>query len=446
MNGRVVDGGQCGAYAVAHCVGGQCHPHIVYHLGKVVTLQVVRVDEALQAGYKLPVVLLPGVTPLHLAQCSQSRQFHILHLLECFDILRPQVGLCTDDVPLLVGGETVWHGFVAVHMLQGQIATDGLGLVRLVGTLVVVEVQIGVGRHDNLVLQACRLNAAALAAPRHDGGVGGESALERLVPPNHLAAKLVEVLLGMAYEKTLQAFLGRVAAVGLQVFRCNARLTLRAALPHGFRTLVAAYVYILRREECHHLVKHIVDEMERFVIAHTQHTVRHAPLLPHLVGPSGAAQFGVGGQGGLHVAGHVNLGYDGDVAFGSVAHNVLDVLLCVIPAIGCAVILAAVVSDDGLGASCANLGQERILLYFDAPPLVVGQMPMETVDVVQRQYVDKTSHRVGRHKVARHVEVGPAVAEAWPVVYLGGWYQHLLRHTGGQGFAQRLHAVKATGG
>ena len=49
-------------------------------------------------------------------------------------------------------------------------------------------------------------------------------------------------------------------------------------------------------------------------------------------------------------------------------------------------------ADDGLVALGTNLGEQRIFLYLDAPSLVVGEMPMEAVDIVQREHVDKLAY------------------------------------------------------
>ena len=47
-------------------------------------------------------------------------------------------------------------------------------------------------------------------------------------------------------------------------------------------------------------------------------------------------------------------------------------------------------------------------------------MPVEGVDIVEREHVDKLLHRVGREEVTRHIEVRAAVAEAGRVVDSGG--------------------------
>ena len=101
-------------------------------------------------------------------------------------------------------------------------------------------------------------------------------------------------------------------------------------------------------------------------------------------------------------------------------------------------------TDNGLLALGANLGEQRIFLYLDAPSLVVGEMPMEAVDIVQGEHVDKLAYGIGSYEMARHVEVGSAIGEAWRVSDMNGWYAHLcsLAVAEWQRLAQSLDTVE----
>ena len=114
---------------------------------------------------------------------------------------------------------------------------------------------------------------------------------------------------------------------------------------------------------------------------------------------------------------------------------------------GLAVILARVVSYDRLGAVCAHGGEFRVFLDFDAPALVVGQVPVEAIDVVQSEHVDEALHGVEGHEMARHVKVRTAIGEARRIGNLAGRYFYALssRLQHGQSLAQCLHAVEQPG-
>ena len=131
-------------------------------------------------------------------------------------------------------------------------------------------------------------------------------------------------------------------------------------------------MYVLRREESHNLFQHVVDEFHCLVVAGAEHVVRHAPHLPNLVRTAGATQFWISRKGCLHVSRQVDFGHNCDVAVGSILHDVANLLLCVEASVRLAVILARIVADYGLCALRTNLGEQRILLYLDAPALVIG--------------------------------------------------------------------------
>src|SRR5207302_11020816 len=57
---------------------------------------------------------------------------------------------------------------------------------------------------------------------------------------------------------------------------------------------------------------------------------------------------------------------------------------------------------------------------LDAPALVLGEMPMEDIELVQREKIDVLEHELLRHEVASNVEVAPAPAEARSILDLDG--------------------------
>ena len=202
-------------------------------------------------------------------------------------------------------------------------------------------------------------------------------------------------------------------------------------------------MYVLGGEEVADLVEHVLDKLIGLGIAATEDVAVHAPVVAHLVGTAGAAQFGIGGKCCQHVAGHVYLGDDGDIAVGSILHDVAHLLLGIEATIAHVVVYIGVASHGGTAAPCAHLGQTGIFLDFDVPSLVFGEMPVEAVHVVQRQHINILLDKVGREEVARAVEVHAAIGEAGCVVDDHGGQSHLFglgQH--GQTLAQGLYAVE----
>src|SRR2546427_2098326 len=62
-------------------------------------------------------------------------------------------------------------------------------------------------------------------------------------------------------------------------------------------------------------------------------------------------------------------------------------------------------TDERLTAPPAHLGETRVLLDLEAPPLVVGQVPVEAVELTERREIDVLLHELLRHEVTGHVEV-----------------------------------------
>ena len=149
-------------------------------------------------------------------------------------------------------------------------------------------------------------------------------------------------------------------------------------------------MYVLRREHLDDLAQHVLDERKGSVVAGAEHVVRYSPHFPNLVRAACTAIFRVCCKSCLHVAGKVNLRDYRYVALCCILNNLAALLLCVEErTVVFAVILGAVASDDSLIALCSDGSQLWVLLYLDAPTLVIGQVPVEAVEVVEREHVNE---------------------------------------------------------
>ena len=104
-------------------------------------------------------------------------------------------------------------------------------------------------------------------------------------------------------------------------------------------------------------------------------------------------------------------------------------------------------TDHGLSALTPHRSEARVALNFNAPALIVGEVPVKAVDVVQGEQVDEAFHAVDRHEVARHVEFHAAVAEARCIVHMrgrnaNGRFSFLSGVQVRKRFAQCLHTVE----
>ena len=150
------------------------------------------------------------------------------------------------------------------------------------------------------------------------------------------------------------------------------------------------------------------------------------------------------------MAGQVNLGNNRDVALGSIGNNLAHLLLGVVTGFWRVVVdgiigvgEADVLPDDGAGTYAGLLSKFWQSLHLEAPALVFRQMPMETVDAVKGEDVNKLLDKGHREEMAGTVEHRAAIAEAWRTAHPGVGEANLSRLVH-NAFAKRLDAIEHT--
>ena len=135
----------------------------------------------------------------------------------------------------------------------------------------------------------------------------------------------------------------------------------------------------------------------------------NAPARANLDWLPGDAQLGIGSDSRLGVAGHLDLGHDGDLPRSGVGHEVAELVLRVEAAVGGAIVALRVarVPDEGLAAPGPDAGQLRVPLDLHPPALIVGQVQVQAVELVQRQQVDQRADLRAGEEVPGGVEHHP---------------------------------------
>ena len=133
-------------------------------------------------------------------------------------------------------------------------------------------------------------------------------------------------------------------------------------------------------------------------------------------------------HGSQHVARHIYFGNHIDAALTGISHHIFYLFLSVESAVHLFAIYFAIAVGRHhhvgivpcFGASEANavllivsapstfLGEKRVALDFDAPSLVVGEMPVEFIEFVGSNYIDNALHLVDSEEVTRNVDVHAA--------------------------------------
>ncbi len=106
------------------------------------------------------------------------------------------------------------------------------------------------------------------------------------------------------------------------------------------------------------------------------------------------------------MSGHLDLRNDRDMARRGVGDQVTDLRLGVEATVGATVsdVGVEILREHGFLAPCANLGEQRVLLDFQTPTLVIGQVQLQSVQFVEREKIDELLDELGRVKPARHVQ------------------------------------------
>ena len=154
---------------------------------------------------------------------------------------------------------------------------------------------------------------------------------------------------------------------------------------------------------------------------------------------------------------HFDFGNNGDVQLLRVGHDLADILLRIEPAV--AAVLAVGRGRIGgqpkshAAAPRAHARQLRIFFDFDAPAVVVHEMPVERVELVHRHHLKQLFHLGLRKKMTADVQHQPAPAEARRVgdLHAGNLPVEILHDAGRKDFRRQelqqcLRAVKQAGG
>ena len=194
-------------------------------------------------------------------------------------------------------------------------------------------------------------------------------------------------------------------------------------------------------EQLDHFRQHVLQELEGAFLDVEQGGV-DAPFVEHVDLLAGHAEFRIRGHRGLRMPGGVDLRDDGDVAFRCIAHHVADLVLGVVAAIRTRFPVAAHAAIARGNAAAADLGQLRISLDLDAPALVVGQVPVEGVELVQRHRVEQLLDFIHGLEMARRIQHQSAPGEARRVVDMHGGNAKAVFRVRRQQLPKRHRAVE----
>ena len=202
-------------------------------------------------------------------------------------------------------------------------------------------------------------------------------------------------------------------------------------------------MHILVGEQFDDLGEHLLDETEGPFASGAIDVLLDAPEVADPVAAPAARQFGIGRNGGHGVPRHLDLGNDINLPGGGIGHDPADIALR---------IEAPVDGAVGLGANAPELRQTGIFPDLNGPELVVGQVPVELVQLVHGHHVQQLLDLLHRAEMTARIEHHPAIGHPGRIAYLHAGDRKLhagnrrrALDPGGQQLHERLHAVEDAG-
>ena len=276
--------------------------------------------------------------------------------------------------------------------------------------------------HDHLTafVNILRCKFVALRRPiLADYGFVEIPSLKCLIPYDQTLALLLEMSGDAVVEQSLQ-FLYILEAV---LF--DGLLAVWAGLPLVLRGFVTADVEIGSGEEGRDFINNIKDKLIGALLARAGGTI---PVFPverffrnglsiepvDLAGNLAAGEIGVSGDRGGKMRRHIDFRHDHDKPLRSVGDDFLDLLLCIEAGrVGLALEPFAFPAVNlCIFALGANLRQQRVFFDFNAPALIVRQVPVEHVELMHRHEIEITLDVVHAPEVAALIEHHAAPAKA----------------------------------
>ena len=256
-----------------------------------------------------------------------------------------------------------------------------------------VEVEVVAVGKDGAVAGLGGIVEALAPPPALNHGVLGQAGTQDFVPAHHLLAVFRDHGQHPAVEVGLQRVLVERLAIRLQhIIGLGKRHDARTAPPLPSVVLIAPDVEVGVGKQGRHLLKKRVEQGVGAFLGGVEGHVGGAPALVHHVGRVAGGQLGVSGLPGNGVAGHVEFRHHPNAPGGGVAQHLTH--------LGLGVVLPAHLVQAGQG------------LGFHPKPLIVGQVPVQHVELHGSHAIEVALDDGHGHKVPGRVNQQPPPRKA----------------------------------
>ena len=195
-------------------------------------------------------------------------------------------------------------------------------------------------------------------------------------------------------------------------------ITVNAVAP-GF---IATDMDVFSRKQVAHFCEYVFEKLECRFLADAKYLFTYPPASPNLIILTLTSELGIAGQSGLGMSGHFDFRNDCYLACCGISNNVTNLLLCIKSPMGNTVILLTmiVMSDDAFLSLRADAGEFGITANFDSPALIVGQMPVEIINFMHADKIDKRFYLFNGEKVTATIQMCTSISETGPIFYAKG--------------------------
>ena len=182
-----------------------------------------------------------------------------------------------------------------IHLFYGYISTDTQRFILGVCRLIIIEITIGIGRHNYIMSHLCRFYASRCSAPWHYCRIGGYIAFQNFVPADNPASLAVQELLDTCHAITLQAIFCGMFFISFQPFRFDTCLAFRTFFPTGTWSFIATDMYIFWWEYFDDFTHYVFQELHGFIITDAEYVFKYAPTRTYFIWTACTSHFRISG-------------------------------------------------------------------------------------------------------------------------------------------------------
>ena len=234
--------------------------------------------------------------------------------------------------------------------------------------------------------QAHCLKTSCNPPPGHHSCVRSDFSFEDLVPSYQLLALLGKEFLHACCHIALKVVLGLMVLIILESEFGDLCLAVRTFLPAYLRAFVSTDVYIFGREKFAYFSEDILKELHGLFLSDAENVVGDTPVTPYFVGTACTSELRISCKRSKHMARKVNLRNYSNALCSCIFQDLLYLVLSEIAAfsVACMVIFIALedVADDGLVSDGSHFCKAWVFLDLKSPALVVGEVPVEGIELV----------------------------------------------------------------